>query len=256
MSPAAGRFGGLANLGMYPFVHIRWAQDRFYEALRERLGWLPEGLDHDADVYSTWTEPDLVLGQACGWPMATTLRDRVRVLGTFTVACPEADGHRYRSVIVSRRPATLAEVAGTRAAVNSFDSLSGWISLVAGVHGGGGSWQGPTVHTGAHVESLRALQDDRADVAAIDSVTLWHVRNGMPELVEGLSVAGLGPLIPCLALITSVDAPDDRVTELREALHDTVLDPLVEPAARAMCINGFIPLEIEDYLTVLALSPA
>ncbi|MGD9997442.1 MAG: phosphate/phosphite/phosphonate ABC transporter substrate-binding protein [Ilumatobacteraceae bacterium] len=251
-----GATAGVANLGMYPFADIRWAQDRFYEALRERLAWLPEALDHAADVYATWTRPDLALGQACGWPVATTLRDRVRVLGTLTVACPEADGHLYRSVIVSRRPAGLADLAGSTAAVNSFDSLSGWISLIAAVHGGGGTWRGPTVHTGAHVESLRALQAGRADVAAIDSVTLWHVQRSMPELVDGLEVAGLGPLIPCLALVTSAGTSEHTVVELREALLDTVLDPLVEPAARAMCVNGFVPLETEDYLTVLALGPA
>jgi ABC-type phosphate/phosphonate transport system substrate-binding protein len=255
MSAAAGPSSGLANLGMYPFADIRWAQDRVYEALRERLDWLPPELDHEVDVYSTWTHPGLALGQACGWPVATTLRDRVRVLGTFTAACAEADAHRYRSVIVSRLDCGLDDLAGSRAAVNSFDSLSGWISLVAAVHGGGGAWLGPTVHTGAHVESLRALGADRADVAAIDSVTWWHVQRCHPELVEGLAVVGLGPLIPGLALITSLGATERRVGELREALSDAVLDPLVEPAARALCVNGFVPLEIEDYLTVLDLAP-
>ncbi|MBI5087432.1 MAG: PhnD/SsuA/transferrin family substrate-binding protein, partial [Actinobacteria bacterium] len=183
-------------------------------------------------------------------------RDRVRVVGTLTAACPEADGHHYRSVIVSARPAAVSELDGSCAAVNSMDSLSGWISLVAAVLGPGERWTGPTVVTGAHVESLRALQDGRAEVAAIDSVTLWHVRRCRPELIDGLSIVGSGPLIPCVPLITSINTSDRRLAELRWALLDTVLDPLVEPAARAMCVNGFVSLDIEDYLTVLDLAPA
>jgi ABC-type phosphate/phosphonate transport system substrate-binding protein len=247
---------GFANLGMYPFADVRWAQERLWEALRDRVPWLPEALDFDIDPHASWLRPDLVLGQACGWPVATSLRGRVRVLGTFATATPQSDGHLYRSTIVARREGDLDSFAGATAAVNSFDSLSGWISLVAAVHGPGGSWEGTSVVTGAHVASLRALQEERADVAAIDGVTLWHVRRQRPDLVDGLVEVGQGPSIPGLPVITSRHTTDDQVRELRGALVDSVLDPLVEPAARALCTVGFVPLDADAYEPVLQLAPS
>lgn len=259
MNVGAGRSfvqPGLANLGMYPFPQIRWAFDRFWEAVGERLDWVPRSLDWDVDLHASWLRDDLVVGQTCGWPLVTDLRDRVRVLGTFIAATPEAEGHSYRSVLVARWPGEVADFAGAVAAVNGFDSLSGWVSLVAAVHGPGASWTGDIVVTGAHLDSLRALREGRAEIAAIDSVTFWQARRLLPELVDDLVVVGTGPLIPCLPIITGASTTDEQLHQLRVALVDAVFDPLVEPAARAMCTVGFVPLDLEHYLPVLDLGPA
>ena len=181
---------GLANLGMYPFDAIRWAYDRFWEAVHDRVHWVPPALDWSVDLHDSWVRHDLVVGYTCGWPLVDQLRDRVRVVGTFAAASPEADGHSYRSVLMARRPGQPADFAGETAAVNSTDSLSGWISLLAAVHGPGEQWQGDVVMTGSHVASLRAVGDGRAEIASIDSVTLWQARRLLPELVEDLVVVG------------------------------------------------------------------
>jgi ABC-type phosphate/phosphonate transport system substrate-binding protein len=180
----------------------------------------------------------------------------VRVVGTFTAATPQGEGHSYRSVLMARHPGQAGDFAGATAAVNSADSLSGWVSLVAAVHGAGANWQGPVVQTGAHVDSLRALNDGTADIASIDSVTLWHVRRSMPELVGDLIEVGAGPLVPCLPVITGAATTDRQLYDLRVAMVDAVLDPLVEPAARAMCTTGFVPLDLDSYEPLLALAPA
>ena len=77
----------------------------------------------------------------------------------------------------------------------------------------------------------------------------------MPELADGLDVVGVGPLIPCLPVITGLATTDQQLFDLRVALVDAVLDPLVEPAARAMCTTGFVPLDLDHYLPVLDLAP-
>jgi ABC-type phosphate/phosphonate transport system substrate-binding protein len=253
--------GGLANLGMYPFPEIRWAYDRFWEAVHDRVPWVPPVLDWDVDLHGSWLRDDLVVGHTCGWPLVTQLGDRVRVVGTFVAATPEAgtseaDRHSYRSVLMARRPGEAADFAGSVAAVNSFDSLSGWISLLLAVHGPGARWQGDVVTTGAHVDSLRALSDGRADIASIDSVTLSLVRRLMPDLVDDLVTVGTGPMVPCLPVITAATTTDQQLHDLRVALVDAVFDPLVEPAARAMCTTGFVPLDIDTYVPLLDLAPA
>lgn len=252
----AGSCAGFANLAMYPFDAVRWAYDRFWEAVHDRLEWVPPQLDWDVGLHESWSRDDLVVGYTCGWPLVTQLRDTVRVVGTFVAATPESEGHSYRSVLVARWPGHAADFAGAVAAVNAFDSLSGWVSLVAAVHGPGASWQGEIMVTGAHLDSLRAVSEGRAEIASIDSVTLWQARRLMPELCDGLVVVGTGPLVPCLPVITGRSTTDQQLYDLRVAMVDAVFDPLVEPAARAMCTVGFMPLDLDSYLPILELAPA
>ncbi|MCU1359176.1 MAG: phosphate transporter substrate-binding protein [Ilumatobacteraceae bacterium] len=245
---------GLASLGMYPFEGVRWAYDRYWEAVRERLDWGPASLDWDVDLHQSWLRDDLVIGHTCGWPLVTELRDRVRVVGTFVAATPEAEDYSYRSVLLATRPGQPSDFVGCVAAVNSLDSLSGWISLRTAVHGAGAAWQGDVVVTGAHVDSVRALREGRAEIASIDSITAWHVRRLMPELLDGLVQVGTGPLVPCLPVITSGTATDEQLRDLRIAMVEAVFDPLVEPAARAMCTTGFVALDLRHYMPLLELS--
>jgi ABC-type phosphate/phosphonate transport system substrate-binding protein len=177
-------------------------------------------------------------------------------VGTFTVATAHAQDAAYRSVLIARSPGDPTDFVGAVAAVNDLHSMSGWISLVGAVHGPGAAWHGEVVTTGGHVASLRALRQGRAEIAAIDGVTLWHVQRLMPELLDGLFEVGVGPLIPCLPLITAAATSDRQLDQLRDALDDAVLDTLVEPAARALCINGFAPVDLQHYLPVLDLAPA
>jgi ABC-type phosphate/phosphonate transport system substrate-binding protein len=253
---AGATSAGLANLGMYPFAGVRWAYERYWEAVTERLEWVPRVLDWDVDLHQSWLRDDLVVGHTCGWPLVTQLQDRVRVVGTFAAANPQADGYSYRSVLVARWPGELSEFAGSVAAVNATDSLSGWVSLLAAVHGPGSRWQGSVVQTGAHLLSLAAVQRGDAQIASIDSVTLWHARRLYPELVEGLVEVGQGPLVPCLPVITGARTTDQQLHELRVAMIDAIYDPLVEPAASAMCAQGFVPLDLQHYLPILDLAPA
>jgi ABC-type phosphate/phosphonate transport system substrate-binding protein len=248
--------GGLANLGMYPFVEVRWAYERFWEAVHDRVQWVPPQLDWDVALDDSWVRDDLVVGHTCGWPLITRLRDRVRVVGTFVAATAQAEGYSYRSVLVARRSGLPSDFAGCVAAVNSLDSLSGWISLLAAVHGPGARWSGDIVMTGAHLDSVRAVVDGRADIASIDAVTWWHIGRLLPSLVQDLVVIGTGPLVPCLPVITSAATTDEQLHDLRIAMVDAVFDPLVEPAARAMCAAGFVPLDLEHYRPLLELAPA
>ena len=71
-----------------------------------------------------------------------------------------------------------------------------------------GTWPGGVVVTGAHVDSLAALQAGTVDIAAIDAVTFALVRRFRPALPDGLVVIAEGPRIPCLPLIA--DAEHDR----------------------------------------------
>jgi ABC-type phosphate/phosphonate transport system substrate-binding protein len=248
---------GTASLPMYDFDELRAAHDTLWSAIAATLGdrGVPLVLTHAIDVHALWHAPDLVLSQACGWPLVAELDGVVRTIGTFSYDVPSARDHRYRSQIVMRADRVgQIEPAELTAAVNSFESLSGWLSLVRSFPTLDGIWPGDVLQTGAHLQSLVAVGLGHADVAAIDGVTFAIVQRHRPTLLDGIEVVGDGPLIPCLPLITSQDATDDDVAAIRAALADTVATRVGQDVLDALLITGFHPLDRSAYQSVRALA--
>lgn len=244
-----------AMLGMYPFEHLRVHYDHLWTALRRQCAdeSLPVSLDWDRDLHESWLDPGLVLGQACGWPLVTLLDGRVAVVGSFDVDVPFASGGRYRTVLVARRPVSVHDLRSspdTVVAVNSLDSLSGWVSLC---HAWGG--RPPRVlETGAHRESLRAVAEGRAQLASIDAVSYEHLVHVEPAQVSSVHVIGHGPEVPSLPLICSLDRAG-TVPALRAALGAVVADPQMAPTLQALRIRGFVPFGRDDFEGLLAMAP-
>lgn len=244
-----------AMLGMYPFEHLRTHYHDLWSALRRHAvdDSLPVSLDWNRDLHASWTDPALVLGQTCGWPLVTALAGRVAVVGSFDVDVPCAAEGRYRSVLVARRPMSVSELKGmpdTVVAVNSFDSLSGWVSLCH-------AWGGRPPHvleTGAHRDSLRAVAEGTAHLASIDAVSYEHIVDVAPAQASCVHVVGHGPVVPSLPLICSLERAD-TVPGLRAALAAVVADPDQSATMRALRIRGFVPFGLADYEPLLALAP-
>lgn len=255
---------GRAGLGMYPFAPLVEHYEQLWELVREAEPSLPASLDWDSDLHAFWRDPALVVNQTCGWPLVTELADlvaagSVRVVGTFVHTVPDALGPTYRSVLVTRSGLAVAEpadLAGMHAAANSFASLSGWVSLLHAVHGPGATWHGAVTLTGAHVESLRALQDGRVEVASIDAVSFAHVRRWMPELVRDLAIVGSGPRVPCLPLIAGPALQAVALDDLRRAFAQAVADPRAADLRDALLIERFESLDAADYEALHGLAPA
>jgi ABC-type phosphate/phosphonate transport system substrate-binding protein len=244
-----------AELGMYPFASVRWAWDALWEALCARVDWLPPKLAHSGDVHACWNDPDCLVNHVCGWPLARWHAEDHRVLGAFSLTIPEADGHRYRSTLVSPHDVTLAELLGddVRIAANSSDSLSGWISLLDATVGDRGALPGRVTFTSAHVESLRMLAAGDADLACIDSWSLALISNEQPELVDVLHRVGLGPWIPTPAVTVRNIVPVADGEHFAGAVVDVLADDASRPVREALLIDGFVRLTIDDYRPVLAL---
>jgi ABC-type phosphate/phosphonate transport system substrate-binding protein len=243
---------GYASLAMYPFAPLRPAWEALWTAVQKRVSWAPPTLTWEGTVQDHWGDPACVVSHACGWPVATTLRSTVAVAGAFALALPEAEGHRYRSVIVAHRPGPLASFVGpqTTVAANSDDSLSGWVSLQAATVGVGRPWPGPVRWTGAHGASARAVRAGEADLASIDELTWAHFHRLLPDLVDGLHVIGRGPWIPSPAIVTR----DDRIEELRLAFAEAMADPATTTARATLLLAGFVELDDTDYAGILRLS--
>ncbi len=238
---------------MYPFDSVRWAWDALWAAVHERTVWTPPKLAHTGDVHARWADPDCVVNHVCGWPLARWYAQNHVVVGTFRLTIGDAVGHLYRSVLLSDRPATLDELVrpGVRAVANSEDSLSGWVSLLAGTVGPANSWPGAVEYTSAHYESLRMLAAGRADLACIDSWSLELIGRQEPELIAGLHRVGVGPLIPSPAITLRGDGD---VAALAAAFEDAIADPDLDAVRDALCIDGFERTTMTDYLPTLDLA--
>ncbi len=245
-----------ASILYYRFPDVDWAYRDLWRATRRRAPWLPESLALDGDPDARCREPGLVLAQTCGWPLATDYRESVRVVGSFVPAIPEAAGASYHALVVARRPTPLRDLRGSRAAVNAFHSLSGWVSLLWAVHGPGAAWEGPVRQSGSHRESVRLVADGVADVACIDAVTWRHLLRCEPDATSRLTIVGHGPRVPTLPLVTRRDVPARDLAELRRALTEAAVDPSIAAAREALFIAGFVAREYEDYLPVRDVAPS
>lgn len=241
-----------ASFGMYPFEPLRPAWAELWAAVHARAPWTPSTLTWDRTVQEHWNDPACLVGHACGWAVATTLREMVTVVGAFTLALPEADGHRYRSMFVASRPGAIASFVtpDTTLAANSDDSLSGWVSLRVATVGIDGLWPGPIRWTGAHIDSVRAVRNGQAELACIDELTWAHLRRLEPDLVGGLHLVGRGPWIPSPAVVTR----SGRVDELRRAFAAALEDPATSAPRAALLLAGFVPLDDAEYDALCSLA--
>ena len=240
---------GTASLPMYDFDWLRSAHDRLWAAIAEALGSAgidaPSVLTHAIDVHALWHDPNLFLSQSCGWPLVTELDGQVSTIGTFAYDIPssdESDGW-YRSVIVT--PGGGAANPSGPAAVNSFASLSGWISLRVAL--GGDEHSRTVVLTGSHVASLAALRDGRAAVAAIDGVSHALIARDDPTLLDGLAVIGRGPRIPCLPIVGPLSWDPATIERVRHAVDAAIRRDDLADVRTALLVRRFVPLERADY---------
>lgn len=240
---------------MYPFDTWRAATDALWDDVRSALPDLPPLAPWGRDVHALWRDPDLVVSQACGWPLITDLTGLVRTVGTFRYRTGDWSGDHYRSVIVARDRDAAHDLAGARAAVNGPESLSGWVSLVWFVAGdGGGSWPGTVTITGSHLASIRAVRDGTADIASIDAVTYAHAVRDRPDLLRGVVPIGHGPTVPCLPVIAAAGADDAWIDALRSALATAAARR--NDATTTLMVDGFTPLDTDAYRALAVLAPA
>lgn len=246
----------MTNTLAFPMYGVNQADNaRLWQVVQRLLlerglavsGWSGE------DLLAHWQSGDLLLSQTCGFPLVTQLPE-VQTVGCFHYTAPGCEGIHYRSFLVAREAdagKALVDFRGQRAVCNSVDSQSGYNALrkMVAPLAEQGRFFAQTSLSGSHRQSLNALAEGRADIAAIDCVTWALLQRHEPELVEGLSVVGETPLAPGLPLITAGDAT--TIAILRDALHTLVSAPLYRSVCEAMLIGGFSAVSREPYSLLL-----
>ena len=255
-----------ASLPMYDLPEVRDHTDRLWTAIAEELHGLgvadvPDMLERPADHHDAWRPPGLLLSQSCGYPVATALRDVVRVVATPHYAAIGCDGPRYRSAVVVRassRAASLDDLRGTVCAFNAGDSHSGYNALRAAVApiANGRPFFSTTIGTGAHAASIAVVRDRRADVCAVDCVTWALLSRYRPSSLSGLAVLAHTEAAPGLPFVTAGDCSDATVETIRNALDRAFSRPDLAETRSALLIGGLSVSTLDTYAPLLEMERA
>jgi ABC-type phosphate/phosphonate transport system substrate-binding protein len=239
---------GFASLPMYDWPEIQDATDAFWATVREQLEaegiYAAEHLLRGGNDSAFWLSSDLLLGQSCGYPLATSLKGKVRYVTTPIYDVVGCEGAQYSSAIVVKRDSNigLSSLAGRTFAYNSKSSLSGYQGIRA-MFGDPETYFANTLTSGSHRKSARMLANGGAEVAAIDAVC-WHMlRQYEPETTSRLWVIGWTNKCPALPMITSLETSDEILGLLRKTL--TKVSQM--PEARALSITGFEEIPVSEY---------
>jgi len=247
----------LRSVALPMYLSKRQAVVSLWDVLQTRLrqagcAGVPRALDWPEDLLAHWRDPQLLLGQTCGYPLTHALAGAVQLVGVFRYNAPGCDDIFCRSQLVARtedagRP--LADFRGLRVAFNSDDSQSGYNALRAAVAplARDGRFFGEVIATGGHAASMAAVQQGRADIAAIDCVTLDGLRRNMPQTVADLRTIDQTQAYPGLPLITGQSTSAAELQALQAVLAALVRDPAAADALAALGIVGFQTLPINTY---------
>lgn len=240
----------LVSLGMYDAPPWSHHVDQFWTGLRRHflaagISDPPLSLERERPFLDAWLNPTLLFSQTCGLPLQLHLPGKVTVVGRPVYAVADTPPGDYRSVILAR-PGVLNGNGPIRLAINSQDSHSGFSALAAFVDGQGLKPRcGPLVVTGGHALSVKALRDDRADMAAVDNVTMALYDDHQPGHRDGLEVVGTTAPMASLPFITRPNHPD--LPRIREALDRAFADSALSQTRAALLLDGWMPADFADY---------
>ena len=242
-----------AMISMYDMPDRRAAIDAWWAGLA--LHWraaglsdIPETAHMPVDLYELWLAPDLFIAQTCGYPLTHVLKGRVTLVATPVYAVDGCVGPTYHSVIIARADSdlrSLDDVAGKIAAINGYDSQSGWNALRHSLIGKGAPAR--VLETGGHRRSVAAVREGQADVAAIDCVSYAHLEAMVPQEVASLRVIARSASAPALPFVTRRDIALDDLQKLRDGLRSAIADPALAETRAAMLIANVEILPLEAY---------
>ena len=215
-----------------------------------------ELVDDAVELEAFWRSDALLLGQACGYPLMTSLAGQVRLLGTPRYDFAGCEGYRYSSfIVVSNNSAihALEDLRGLGAAVNQPHSQSGMNALRHAIAplARQGRFFSSVLESGSHRASLDMVRDGRADVASVDCITHGYLALHAPHVLHGLRILDRTAYTPGLPLVSSLKLPDASATLLRKVLHQVFTPDGADTPAARLRLAGYAATSLADYRAIL-----
>jgi ABC-type phosphate/phosphonate transport system substrate-binding protein len=263
----ADRARWTAALPMYDLPEIRGATDAWWAGIARHLRaagltGVPDGLTRADTLRDVWDDPDLLVGQGCGYPFTHAYAGRWQYLATPVYGVPGCEGPAYRSWLIVGAGASIRcvdDLSGRTAAVNAADSHSGWIALRAALADRGMAPDralSGIVWTGGHRASVRAVADGEVDVAAVDCVTHALLAAHEPDALACTRILAGTPSAPGLPLVAGRHVDRATRARVRAALWAALGDPELNDCRRALRIGGLRVLPQDAYARVRNMAAA
>lgn len=259
---------------MYDWPEVEDAVDALWATIaaagRRHGLQLPTGLTRRDSLVELWSDPAMILGQVCSLNPVRDGLGETEVIGTIVYDPPpglhQPEPGSYYSVLVCRAgderrtddgigtnlaSPTIERFRNATVAANGTDSQSGYWSLGHFVRDeiADGPLFGEAIFTDAHRESIRAVADGRADIAAID-VHSWRLAlDYEPDAANQLAVIGTTQPTLGVVCVVSWELAQHRAA-LDAALHDALDELVGTPTADRLHISGYRTRRLEEFQVV------
>lgn len=207
---------------------------------------VPDNLSHPDDLHTHWKQADLLMSQTCGFPLMTELYQKVQLIGSFEYDVPYADGIECKSVLICRdddQAKNLTDFQDRTVAFNSLTSQSGYNSLrhlIAPLSKNGQFFKTAYI-SGGHKASIEAVQQKKADLAAIDCVTFEGLKRYGGDTCKGLRIIANTHAYPGLPLISGLHTPQPLLDALKNSLSRMHLQTELKPVLQTLMIKKWSP---------------
>lgn len=266
----------VGGLPMYDWPEVAADVDRLWttisEAAHDHGVAVPQVMKRTESLIELWGDTSMILGQVCSLNPVRDGLGETEVIGTIVYeppdGLPDPDPGTYYSVLVARADdprlaglssggigegaatPSIRRFAGATVAANGTDSQSGYWSLGHFVrnHLAEGPIFGRVVFTGAHRESVRAVADGRADVAAID-VHSWRLATEHESASTDLAIIGTTDPTPGVVCVVSWELKRHRAA-LDAALEDALRSLRGSETASRLHLGGYRSRRLEEFQVV------
>jgi len=236
---------------MYQRPQLTDAHSRLWQLTRQQLSRVgidsPKTLSQNAEEFSVWLNPELVLSQTCGMPYRLALHGKVNLVGTPDYGIQGCQAGYYRSPLIVRVDDARTDVREFQQSVLAFNSpisQSGYTAIYkhAEHHN---FWFDNKLHAGQHQASAEAVAEGKADIASLDAVT-WRLIQQYESFAKKLRVLEWTDPTPGLPLITALQHnPDNVFNAFSEALNE-----LHTNDKALLGIKSLVKIPASDYLAV------
>lgn len=241
----------IANLMMYRRPELEGAHNRYWALIRKNLAEVgidsPKHLSQDAEEFSVWNDPNLVLSQTCGMPYRKWLHPNVTLIGTPDFGLLDCPKGYYRSAFIVRKNDprnTLIDYKGAKFTYNQDFSQSGYAAAFAHLKPLG-FWFENRNQSHQHLASARAVAESRADIAALDAVT-WRLVTKYEDFAQDLRVLTWTKPAPSLPYIAGPNADQKHTFNAVK----TAISQLTVDDRELLGIKGLTYIPPSDYLSV------
>ncbi len=243
----------ISYLPMYDWPETKSQTDAFWSVLHGELQKheidAPPELTRETNGEDLWLSPELLLSQTCGYPLATSLKGKVRYVATPVYDVEGCQRSTYSSAIIAHKSNSLSidTIKGSTLAFSSMESWSGNKTLVE-KFGVLADFFGSLEQSGGHRQSASMVARGYADVAAIDAVCWNFLLQYEPATTKDLKVIGWTKPRPALPFITSIQTSLETLSVLRTCLNKVL--SANESFNKTLKFTGCEVLDEENYWTM------